>query len=91
MKALVRKSGVNGYEWELDTVMLEPFPQGTDEIGRPYTLEGYRYALCTNVPDGEIIEDDPRLDADNYILTPHEVTDEDGVKHTYWTATCVCL
>ena len=87
MKALIRKSPINCYEWQSETVMLEPFPQGTDDIGRPYTLEGYRYALCTDVPDGEIIEDDPRLDAGNYTVTEHEAEDEDGNIHKFWIAT----
>ena len=87
MKALIRKSPINCYEWQEETVMLEPFPQGTDEIGRPYTLEGYRYALCVNVPDGEIVEDDPRLDASNYTVTPHQVADEEGIDHIFFTAT----
>ena len=86
MKALVRKSPINCYEWQSETVMLEPFPSGTDEIGRPYTLEGYRYALCVDVPDGDIEENDPRLDAKNYTVTEHEVTDEEGVTHKTWSA-----
>ena len=89
MKALVRKSPMNCYEWQEETVMLEPFPQGTDDIGRPYTLEGYRYALCTDVPDGEIEEDDPRMDVSNYDVTEHEETVEEGgeqITRKYWTA-----
>lgn len=86
MKALIRKSPINCYEWQEETVMLEPFPQGTDDIGRPYTLEGYRYALCVDVPEGEIQEDDPRLDATNYEITPHNVTDDDGIDHIFYTA-----
>ena len=90
MKALIRKSPTNCYEWQEETVMLEPFPQGTDDIGRPYTLEGYRYALCENVPDGEIVENDPRLDTANYEVTEHtEVIEQNGeqITRTYWTAT----
>ena len=91
MKALIRKSPINCYEWQEETVMLEPFPQGTDEIGRPYTLDGYRYALCTNVPDGEIIENDPRLDAANYEVTEHIVNggtedEPDETYHKIWIA-----
>ena len=86
MKALIRKSPINCYEWQEDTVILEPFPQGTDEIGRPYTLDGYRYALCTNVPDGDLVEDDPRLDTANYEITPHKVMDDDGIDHIFYTA-----
>ena len=86
MKALIRKSPMNCYEWQEETVMLEPFPQGTDDIGRPYTLEGYRYALCTDVPDGEIVEDDPRLDAKNYFVKEHHYKDDDDVDHTVFTA-----
>ena len=78
---------MNCYEWQEETVMLEPFPQGTDDIGRPYTLEGYRYALCTDVPDGEIEEDDARLDASNYIVTEHHFKDEEDHDHTVFTAT----
>ena len=87
MKALIRKSPLNCYEWQSETVMLEPFPQGTDDIGRPYTLEGYRYALCTDVPEGEIVEDDPRLDAVNYTVTEEEYEDEEGDTHRRWVAT----
>ena len=87
MKALIRKSPMNCYEWQSETVMLEPFPQGTDEIGRPYTLEGYRYALCVDVPDGDVEENDPRLDADNYIVTEHHFKDDEDRDHTVFTAT----
>ena len=87
MKALIRKSPINCYEWQSETVMLEPFPSGTDEIGRPYTLEGYRYALCVDVPDGDVEENDPRLDAKNYTVTEHHYKDDDDVDHTMFTAT----
>ena len=87
MKALIRKSPINCYEWQEETVMLEPFPQGTDDIGRPYTLEGYRYALCENVPDGDIIENDPRMDVANYDVTKGTYEDDEGNTHTKWTAT----
>ena len=92
MKILIRKQGLNGYEWEPDTVMLYPWPNG-DEQGRPYTLEGYRYALCTNVPDEPVLsgEADLRLDASRYDVTEHQetVTGDDGEEITrrYWTAT----
>ena len=93
MKALIRKSPINCYEWQSETVMLEPFPQGTDEIGRPYTLEGYRYALCTNVPDEPVLsgEDDLRLDASRYDVSEHEETvpgeHAETITRKYWTAT----
>ena len=86
MKALIRKFGINCYEWQSETVILEPFPQGTDEIGRPYTLDGYRYALCMNVPDGDLIENDPRMNTANYELQSHKITDENGYERIVWTA-----
>ena len=93
MKALIRKQGINGYVWEQDTIMLEPFPKGTDDIGRPYTLEGYRYALCTDAPENPVPDangNDARLDAANYDVTEHQETvEQDGeqITRTYWTAT----
>ena len=91
MKALIRKRPINAYEWQSDEVWFEPWINA-DEIGRPYTLEGYRYALCMNVPDGEIVENDPRLDAANYEITEHIVnggTEEepDETFHHIWMAT----
>jgi len=85
MKALIRKSGINGYEWEEDTIMLYPWPNGDDQ-GRPYTLEGYRYAMCIDAPDGEIVDDDPRLDANNYRITSMHIFEND-VEHVVWVAT----
>ena len=93
MKALIRKSPINCYEWQSETVMLEPFPQGTDDIGRPYTLEGYRYALCMNVPDAPVLdeqENDRRLDVANYDVIENTVTEGEGeeqITRKYWTAT----
>ena len=81
MKALIRKKPVNCYDWQENTIMLEPFPAGTDEFGRPYTLEGYRYALCTNVPDGDLVEDDDRLKIENYVVEEHITAEK-----KYWTA-----
>ena len=88
MKALIRKQGLNGYEWEQDTVMLYPWPNGDDQ-GRPYTLEGYRYALCIDVPDEPVMveDDDLRLNANYYKITSVQVEDEEGIEHTLWIAT----
>ena len=86
MKALIRKQGLNGYEWEPDTVMLYPWPNSDDQ-GRPYTLEGYRYAMCIDAPDSEIIENDPRLDANNYRITSVQVEDDEGIERIVWIAT----
>ena len=90
MKALIRKRPINAYEWQSDEVWLYPW-MNADEVGRPYILEGYRYALCTNVPDGEIIENDPRLNAANYKVTEHIVNggtedEPDETFHKIWIA-----
>lgn len=79
MKSLVR-SDINRYEWEQPCVMIEPFPQGTDDVGRPYILDGYRYALCMNCPDDPVMVDgeDARLDHTRYEVTRHEETVTDG-------------
>ena len=90
MKALIRKRPINCNEYFGEEVWMEPWANA-DEQGRPYTLEGYRYALCTNVPD-EIPEgeNDPRMDVANYTVEEHEVTEgegEEAVTRKYWTAT----
>jgi len=86
MKALVSKIGFNSDEIHGEGVILEPYWIDADEAGRPYTLDGYHYALCIDAPDGEIIDDDPRLDADNYRITSVQVEDEEGIEHTLWIA-----
>lgn len=92
MKALIRKYPINAVSEENNEVWLAPW-RNADEQGRPYTLEGYRYALCTNVPDEPIgEEDDARMDIANYTVEEHteEVPSEDGEGTTtrrYWTAT----
>lgn len=93
MKALIRKYPTNANSEENNEVWLEPW-RNADEQGRPYTLEGYRYALCENVPDEPIgEEDDARLDINNYTVTEHteEIPSEDPEGGTttrkYWTAT----
>lgn len=92
MKALIRKYPINQVAVENNEVWFEPW-HNADEQGRPYTLEGYRYALCENVPDtfdGE--GEDPRMDVNNYTVEEHtkEVPSEDpeGGSTTikYWTA-----
>jgi len=89
MRALVRKYPVNAVAEENNEVWFEPW-RNADEQGRPYTLEGYKYAMCENVPDGEIEDEDPRLDINNYTVTEHtkEIEDESGEIQTikYWTA-----
>lgn len=90
MKALIRKYPTNAVSTENNEVWFEPW-RNADENGVPYTLEGYRYALCTNVPDtvpenGE----DPRMDVANYTVEEHEITEGEGEEQTtrkYWTAT----
>lgn len=92
MKCLVRKYPVNCASEENNEVWMYPW-RNADEQGRPYTLEGYKYALCENVPDtptGE--EDDARMNIDNYVVEEHteEIPSEDGEGTTtrrYWTAT----
>ena len=92
MKALIRKYPTNAVSTENNEVWLEPW-HNADEQGRPYTLEGYRYALCTNVPDEPVgDENDDRLNLDRYEVIEHtkEVPSEDpeGGSTTikYWTA-----
>ena len=90
MKALIRKYPTNAVSTENNEVWLHPW-RNADEQGRPYTLDGYKYAMCENVPDtapdgGE----DPRMDIDNYTVTENtrEVIGDDGetVTEKYWTA-----
>lgn len=89
MRALVRKYPVNAVAEENNEVWFEPW-RNADEQGRPYTLEGYKYAMCENVPDEGTEGDDPRLDINNYTVTEHtkEIEDESGEIQTikYWTA-----
>lgn len=93
MRALVRKYPVNAVAEENNEVWFEPW-RNADEQGRPYTLEGYRYAMCENVPD-EIPEgeNDPRMDVANYTVTEHtrEIPSEEGSEkqsrtEKYWVA-----
>lgn len=96
MRALVRKYPVNAVAEENNEVWFEPW-RNADEQGRPYTLEGYRYAMCENVPD-EIPEGeyDPRMDVANYTVTEHtreipseyEGSEEEPSTRTekYWVA-----
>lgn len=92
MKALIRKHGYNCRPEFGEEVWFEPWANA-DEQGRPYTLEGYRYALCENVPDtAPEGENDPRTDVANYTVEEHEVTEGEGEEQTtrrYWTATYV--
>ena len=89
MKALIRKHGYNCRPEFGEEVWLEPWANA-DEQGRPYTLEGYRYALCENIPDGPFDEEnDPRLNVVNYSVEEHTVTEGEREEQTtkkYWTA-----
>lgn len=91
MKALIKKHPINCASEENNEVWLYPW-RNADEQGRPYTLEGYKYALCENVPDEPVGEDDARMNIDNYTVEEHieEIPSEDGEGTTtrkYWTAT----
>lgn len=93
MKALIRKYPTNAVSEENNEVWLYPW-RNADEQGRPYTLEGYRYALCENVPDEPAGEDDARMDVNNYTVEEHtrEIpsdAEEGTVTQKYWTATYV--
>lgn len=88
MKALIRKCPINAVSPENNEVWFEPWHNG-DENGVPYTLEGYRYAMCENVPDTFEGDDDPRMDINNYTVEEHEVTEGEGeeqITRKYWTA-----
>ena len=92
MRALIRKYPVNAVSTENNEVWFEPW-RNADEQGRPYTLEGYKYALCENVPDTIPESDsDPRMDVANYSVEEHtrEIPGEgdgEATVQTYWTAT----
>ena len=94
MKALIRKHGANCRPEFGEEVWLEPW-MNADAEGKPYTLEGYRYALCTNVPDAPVLDDqenDRRLDVANYDVIENTVTEgegEEAVTRTYWAATYI--
>ena len=89
MKALIRKYPTNAHSVENNEVWFPPW-RDADENGVPYTLEGYRYALCENVPDSYEGEgDDPRMDVENYTVEEHERTEGEGEEARtvrYWTA-----
>ena len=92
MKALIRKYPTNAVAEENNEVWLEPW-RNADEQGRPYTLEGYKYALCENVPDTIPEGDsDPRMDVNSYTVEEHtrEIPGEgedETIVQRYWTAT----
>ena len=92
MRALIRKRPMNCTEQEIESIMLEPWLNANDD-GTPYTLEGYRYALCSDIPDGPDLDEngnDRRMDLNNYVIEEHtEETDSDEgpVTRRYWTAT----
>ena len=89
MRALVRKYPVNAHSEENNEVWYYPWHNG-DEQGRPYTLEGYRYAMCEDAPEPT---EDYTPTANDFEVTEHtrEDTDETGETRTvkYWTATYV--
>ena len=89
MRALIRKYPTNAVAEENNEVWLEPW-HNADEQGRPYILDGYKYAMCENVPD-TAPEGVDLFDVNNYIVEEHtrEITGEDGetVTQRYWTAT----
>ena len=90
MRALIRKYPTNAVAEENNEVWFYPW-RNADEQGRPYTLEGYKYALCENVPDTVPEGDtDPRMDVSNYTVEERtETVEQDGeqITRTYWTAT----
>ena len=90
MKALIRRYPINAVSPENNEVWFYPW-RNADEQGRPYTLDGYRYALCENVPDTVPEGDtDPRMNVANYTVEEHtETVEQDGeqITRTYWTAT----
>lgn len=89
MKALIRKYPINAVAEENNEVWFYPW-RNADEQGRPYTLEGYKYALCENIPDVCNKEDDPRMNINNYIVEEHIETTGEGdeqMTRKYWTAT----
>ena len=89
MKALIRKYPINAVAEENNEVWFEPW-HNADQQGRPYILEGYRYAMCENVPDTFEGDEDPRMDVNNYTVEEHEITEGEGEEQTirkYWTAT----
>lgn len=89
MRALIRKHGYNCRPEFGEEVWFEPWANA-DEQGRPYTLEGYRYAMCENVPDTFEGDEDPRMDVNNYTVEEHERTEGEGEEQRtvkYWTAT----
>lgn len=92
MKALIRKYPTNAASTENNEVWFEPW-RNADEQGRPYTLDGYKYAMCENVPDTIPESDsDPRMDVANYSVEEHtrEIPGEgedETIVQRYWTAT----
>lgn len=91
MKVLIRKYPVNAVAEENNEVWFEPW-HNADQQGRPYILEGYRYAMCENVPDTFEGDEDPRMDVNNYTVEEHERTEgegEDTKTVKYWTATYI--
>lgn len=88
-RALIRKYPTNAFSPENNEVWFEPW-HNADQNGVPYTLEGYRYAMCENIPDAVEGDDDPCADINNYTVEEHERTEGEGEEQRtvkYWTAT----
>lgn len=92
MKALIRKYPTNAVKPENNEIWYGPWPDA-DENGVPYTLEGYRYAMCENAPEPVFDEYTKAIVSptiDDFEVTEHEKTVGEGEEARvvkYWTAT----